>query len=488
MGGGGGKMFIAKGYYKKQVVFTLWFSQKNDGGEKEREKMKNKKLKLLLSLCSFVFCVVALCFGVYAATTATLTISGTITFEASTMYLNSVTLNNLTGEESSKTLYENRYLNEGSDTELELELGSQSVDTAQGLEIDIKLTSLEPDIYKKVIVSYTKLSGIDVQSTSTILQPNEDRLINSTYSSTLKIFITSENTTSLDLSFLNLTIGFEDYGTSLLKQDTTEGYYYVEMGTLPKVISGSNYKNEYVRWRYISADGETKIGDTQPSDLKGWYILETYNALLLTSWENSFIYESGATPSYHHTEDELLSVASNDYRASNIRQYLNLTGEEQVYKSYSGNSSAGFYGSGTSSNLCTDLNIDPQNDIVYKQIRSRSIADLYTDISANNNTPSSPSDITPNTASVKTPSGEIIPDSGFDKFWLLSHYEAYTLLSSGTTISSDSGREWDSNYWLRSPNSGSSNRAFYVCSSGDLDYTYIVYDYDNACRAAFQIL
>ena len=434
-----------------------------------------------------MFCVVALCFGVYAATTATLTISGTITFEASTMYLNSVTLNNLTGEESSKTLYENRYLNEGSDTELALDLGSQSVDTAQGLEIDIKLTSLEPDIYKKVIVGYTKPSGIDVQSTSTILQPNEDRVINSTYSSTLKIYITSENTTSLDLSSLNLTIGFEDYGTSLLKQDTTEGYYYVEMGTLPKVTSGSNYENEYVRWRYISADGETKIGDAQPSDLKGWYILETYDAVLKTSWENSYIYESGATPNYHHTEDELLSVAANDYRASNIRQYLNLTGEEQVYKSYSGNYQNATP-DGVQSNLCNDLNIDSQNDIVYKQIRSRSIADLYTNMSADNNTSSSPSDITPSTANVRTPSGEIIPDSGFDKFWLLSHYEAYTLLSSGETISSDSGRAWDYSYWLRSPNSGYNN-ASYVTSSGTLNgYGYGVGSNSLACRAAFQIL
>ena len=264
--------------------------------------------------------------------------------------------------------------------------------------------------------------------------------------------------------------------------DEANNYYYVEMGTVMR-----DTENEYIRWRYISADGETPIGDATVSSLNGTYILETFDAVLRTSWENSYINESGATPDYHHTEDELLSVAANDYRASNIRQYLNLTGEEQVYKSSSVSSSAGFYGSGAQGNLCTDLNIDPQNDIVYEQIRSRSIADLYTDMSADNNIPPTPSDITPSTANVRTPSGEIIPDSGFDKFWLLSYYEAYTLLSSSTTIGHDSGRAWDDNYWLRSPRSGFYSNAYHVRSSGIFNNLYPV-NFDYACRAAFQIL
>ena len=139
------------------------------------------------------------------------------------------------------------------DTQSTINIGTPVVPETESLEIDIELTSLNTTNYQKVTLNYTIPSGSDyeVRSTSTILQPNPNKLTNGAMSSILKIYVSSESTTSLDISSLNLNIGFVDYGTSLLQYDVTNDYYYVEMGSIPNQARGTNYESEYIRWKLI---------------------------------------------------------------------------------------------------------------------------------------------------------------------------------------------------------------------------------------------
>ena len=474
--------------------------------------MKSKKFKLLLSLSCFMFCVAALCFGVYAATTATLTISGTITFDAYEIYINSVTLNNLSpegtsGQTTSLTLgdYTGMYIGE-EDTQSTINIGTPVVPETESLEIDIELTSLNTTNYQKVTLNYTIPSGSDyeVRSTSTILQPNPNKLTNGAMSSILKIYISSDSTTNLDISSLNLSIGFEDYGTSLLQKDETNGYYYVEMGTIPNQISGTSYESEYIRWKLIGTQitpGTSTAASqykryvynetTAPTGTTGVFILET-NTLLERDNETYSLNEVAFNHSYStstntHTEEGWIDINASDYATSTVRQYIN---GNNVYKASS--SITGGYGPNISShysNMYTDFCIDTENDIVYKAITGRTLKDLY--LENGGGTLNSGQPVT--FPASLTRSG--YTSSTVDKFWLLSYYEAYSLFltNSGTqgTGTSDE-REWPTGsanlYWLRSPSSSSSNSyfAYGVSTAGSL-YSRNVNLSDYAARAAFTL-
>lgn len=484
--------------------------------------MKSKKFKLLLSLSCFMFCVVALCFGVYAATTATLTISGTITFDAYEIYINSVTLNNLSpegtsGQTTSLTLgdYTGMYIGE-EDTQSTINIGTPVVPETESLEIDIELTSLNTTNYQKVTLNYTIPSGSDyeVRSTSTILQPNPNKLTNGAMSSILKIYISSDSTTNLDISSLNLSIGFEDYGTSLLQYDGTNGYYYVEMGTIPNQISGTSYESEYIRWRLIgtqtaeatstSASQYARFdGTSAPSSgTTGVFILET-NTLLERDDETGYSLNEvafnhsylghGSSSSYYHNGDEWeeYDILANDYATSTVRQYIN---GNNVYKAATYTSGSGYTSSSVPnktseySNMYTDFCIDTENDIVYKAIIGRTLSDLYL-----NNAQSTSGGSVTFPEQLTTLNQEGYTSSTVDKFWLLSYYEAYSLFltntgSQGTGISDE--REWPTGsanfYWLRSPSSSVSYNAYNVNTSGYLS-NLNVYISNYAARAAFTL-
>ena len=74
-----------------------------------------------------------------------------------------------------------------------------------------------------------------------------------------------------------------------------------------------------------------------------------------------------------------------------------------------------------------------------------------------------------------------------DKFWLLSDYEAYNLLSDQDTMNASStDREWGDYYWLRSPYSSGSYSVHGVITSGNLNSNSRVNNYAYAARAAFK--
>ena len=262
------------------------------------------------------------------------------------------------------------------------------------------------------------------------------------------------------------------------------------MGTYSTTSDNAEGKreSEYLRWRYFSDTTSHYEFDrnTRPTG-EGYFILENYYSSyastsvggLYVSWNNDYTYRSSRDAT--HNYNGWNNIDANDYSTSNIRQYIN---GNDVQKSYSGSWNTTVTPNGTSSNMFTDLHIDPDNDIIYTDIIGRTLGDLYTDMS---NSGTNPQDVDFPKGSPDDWTGATITYSreDTDKFWLLSYYEAYTLLSGNATTSSDTDREWGDSYWLRSPNSSNSCGAFYVFTSGNLN-VIDVFNNNLAVRAAFK--
>ncbi len=325
------------------------------------------------------------------------------------------------------------------------------------------------------------------------------------------IYFQNKGTWSIDISNLQSFLKFEPVDT-LMHYDETDAddpYYYVEMGT----YKGTD-QVEYIRWRYVTSDltgyaqATDPIDTTNLSNLTGMYIQETYvdeyssssssTSILQVSFENSFTIDYDSDLLYHHTEPGLENVQPNEYRASNIRKYLNLTNDDVVSKGYSGNYQNATP-SGVQSNLCNDLNININSDIIYNQITARPLTNsegtgLYDNMKYDTSGGKLECDISYGVP-YENKAGSI-DDSNFDKFWIPSYYEMYKLFtddSGANTTGSCPSRAWHtqsgsavSYYWLRPTSSITSNSSCSVTSSGILAYVNRVSDV-IACRAAFQI-
>ena len=376
-------------------------------------------------------------------------------------------------------------------TMVEVPVGTAEIAGRSEIELDV-FSSL-PSYARMFVTNNDTNSNIKVNASSAYIKGN----------GVYKIYIDNTSTTTtqtLDLSDVSISYDKKD---TLMQYDDAENYYYVEMGTY---MPSGETTNEYIRWRYLTSDLTGYAQATNPndtttlSDLTGMYIQETYvdDTTHEVSWENSFIKESGATPSYHHTETGLEKVPANEYRASNIRKYLNLTNDDVVSKDYNKSSSSEYYGYGMQSNLCKDLNIDIDNDIIYKQITARPLTTsagtgLYDNMYDSTSGGKVECDISYGVP-YENKAGSI-DDSNFDKFWLPSYYEMYKLFtddSGANTAVSCPSRVWHTQsgssvtYWLRSPASSYDDLACYVNSLGVFFNGFSVMDNDNA-RPAFQI-
>ncbi len=422
-----------------------------------------------------------------------------------------------------------------------ISLNSETIGAKEEKTVKITLKAQgSSSAYQRLRLTYSNLpEGLRVNSTSIFLPQDGTEKVY-----TIKFY----NQTSEEISLENVqaTISLENV-SNLLMHDEANNYYYVEMGTVMR-----DAENEYIRWRYISADGETPIGDATVSSLNGTYILETdlaseysneaqiyiqqkvqegmldgsisaeemYIAIYVFMDEYFENYASGAfcafntevtadlddgnnNTMYKNTEYLSQNILANDYKTSTIRRYMNYTGDNTVYKHpgyvdalkyelgieeppTSGQISYSTANTNTqASNMVTDLNIDTTYDEVYTQIQARDLTDLYTDMTDSTTIPSN--------VTVPNVSVEGLNDTGSDTFWLLSYYEAYTLLSSGISTGIDLGRDWNDAvekdyYWLRSPNSSNFLSAWHVSDDGNLDNNNeSVYRSDFAARPAFQI-
>lgn len=359
--------------------------------------------------------------------------------------------------------------------------------------LTVSMTSLNAN-YIKNKVSWVNTSGVTISSTSLYLPKNPSEQLTSGESKDLTITV---NNTGSPTTISGLEVEFEEK-TDLLQvteEDETstyteEGYWYVEMGTYSTTSDNAEGKreSEYLRWRYFSdTTSHYEFNrDTRPTG-KGYFILENYYSSynstnvggLYCSWNNDYL---NASP-YKHQLNGWTDIDANDYSTSTIRQYMN-SEEERVQRYYTYSNSI-YSPNDPASNMFIDLHIDPDNDIIYTDIIGRTLGDLYTDMT---DSKTNPQDVTmPKGSSSGWEGAEITySEDDTDKFWLLSYYEAYTLLSGNTTTSSDTDREWGDYYWLRSPNSSHSNNACSVITSGNLSVNNGVNYGSNAVRAAFK--
>ncbi|MBQ3493830.1 MAG: hypothetical protein IJA69_00265, partial [Clostridia bacterium] len=360
-------------------------------------------------------------------------------------------------------------------------------------EIDVVISAKTPNFAKTNIaydLSEINDTKVYVRSASLFLDSSKE-------TQTLKIYICNNNTEAktISLADLGMTLSFDNSNNydELVQHDAEENYYYVEMGTIP---NSTNTGSEYIRWRYISEDGQTK--DATPFTTKGYYVLETMvhnnttiradgNSLGYCNYNNEYVYQQvdGKYQGTHLTTG-WENIKANDYATSTIRQYMNNTTEvvSTCAKSTNANNITTYTPDTTKyqSNMYIDYCIDPDNDVVYSLIQGRKISDLY----KNNNS---------NGTDVEAPtftSNELDMDAE-DKFWLLSAQELATIVSSDENLLEGWHAEdiiWDSGnftgqYWLRSPNADDSHGAHGVNSVGYCDSHGAL----NGCaaRAAFTL-
>ena len=360
--------------------------------------------------------------------------------------------------------------------------------------LTISMTSLNEN-YLKNIVSWYDTPNITISSTSLYLPQNPSEQLTSGTSRNLTITV---NNTGSATTISGLEVEFEEK-TDLLQvteEDETstyteEGYWYVEMGTYSTTSDNAEGKreSEYLRWRYFSdTTSHYKFDRNKRPTGEGYFILENYYSSyastnvggLYCSWNNDY---KSSSP-YKHQLNGWTNIDANDYSTSTIRQYMN--SEEERVKRYYTDLNSIYSPNDPASNMFIDLHIDPGNDIIYTGIIGRTLGDLYTDMTNS----------TTNLQDVKMPKGSssgwegakiTYSEDDADKFWLLSYYEAYTLLSGNATPSSDTDKEWGDFYWLRSPGSSGSNLAYFVSMLGSLNSNR-VYNDDCAVRAAFKLL
>ena len=418
--------------------------------------------------------------------------------EGSVLYVNNVTTKTDTSEDTIAELNGGRLINDSIDL--------SGIEFAAGeTTLTISMTSLSAK-YIKNIVSYdsgtvnyntTGTSGtLFVHSTSLYLPQNASGELASGESKDLTIYV--NNNTSSATTISGFKVSFKSYD-SLIHADTTNNYWYVEMGT----VMGET-ESEYIRWKYIASvddssgsDVATKYAtfdaDTAPTG-KGYFYLETNvltaigrdgtNNMIEVSFNNDWTRTSSLAG--HQTKAEWTSINANDYATSNVRRYINGVDSCDAFKNPSGTSTYPYTyePDGRESNMYDDLNIDTTNDLVYEKIVTRSLGELYKD---NKNSSTNPNDVT--YPSALKDGDEYYQEGHEDAFWLLSYYEVYRLTGGSSTTSSDSGRVWPTGsanfYWLRSPNSSISSIACYVSTSGGLASNN-VYLSDRAARAAFK--
>ena len=210
-------------------------------------------------------------------------------------------------------------------------------------------------------------------------------------------------------------------------------YHYIEMGT---------YNGEPIRWRYVADSNGTKYDGTSPvTSLKGYYVLETKMPISKPFLQSAKV---NNTNNNHKTQG-YENIHINDYGLSDARAYL--TSVDGFIK---------------------DANIS-ENDYIYNLISSRSVVDLYKNITDTHQ------DITAQDVEYSLSlSGDKNISMQKDKFWLMSCKELSTFLTGIENKKWIDGRA----YWLRTPHLGQGYHymTYFVVASGEVGYHTVIND------------
>ncbi len=442
----------------------------------------SKIIKMYSIFMCFVLVSCLIIYGVLSSPTGIVQIGGSLTYFVPALQVTAVSSSGATTDTYTD-------LAGGVAIDGSVDLSGITFNTGE-TTLTISMTSLSANYIKNIVnydsgtVSYntTGTSGtLFVHSTSLYLPQNASGELTSGESKDLTIYV--NNNTGSPTTISGLQVSFEEKA-SLLQADTENQYWYVEMGT----VMGQT-QSEYIRWKYIASvddssgsDVATKYAtfdaDTTPTG-EGYFYLETNVLSAIGKDGTNDIIEVSFNNEHrnnYHQQHGWTNVQANDYATSNVRQYIN---GNDAYDNYT-HSNSTYTPSGRLSNMYDDLNIDTANDIIYNQIITRSLGELYQD---NTSSSTNPSDVTfPDLSGADA--GYQYQETDEDAFWLLSYYEVYNLVGS-----SSSDRVWPTGsanyYWLRSLFLSRGNVVYGVYESGNLTTINVIGSF-SAARAAFK--
>ncbi len=420
------------------------------------------KRKLISCICMFAVALTSLVVGVWALKTVDFTVGGNLSYVAP----------GIEATISKGTLANGTFVNSADASTKMPQTQITKTDTAstlatkfsywQNLSLafneagdDTTITfSITNDMSSKYLVidistAYNSADNatISINTSSAVLEPSASQ------SFTITLAVTDKTADASLYGFsvvFNMTMSDSNPVVDL-QYDSTNDYYYVEMGT---------YNSSAVRWKLVGVNGEHLGSADAPDAGKGTFILETY---------------TGAYHAFGSVNDDY-TIGNNDYSSSYIREYL--TGNSSYALDYNGNVDNTAQGS-----FLTDFNI-AEDDEVYSAITARKITDLYKDIGWAESNIGGGQQYAPPAGTTQNATYDITPKTsvGADKLWLMSAKEAYTLLGGGE-IGEDKiiDGDWSINcntdnllwlgdtyefYWLRSPFSDNSSNACFIDDSG----------------------
>ena len=397
-----------------------------------------KRTKIIASLCALVLTIACLTFGVYSAVKTSFTASGSITFNSYGLdVLVEGTITNAvaagdgalnakyygaTKADHGDSNYTNKVGTNGSLPQWSMgAIGFNELDTTQTdedarntitIELKIKNYSGYPIAANATLKFGTSGSETETAFSSTF----QNTVVNNAGNiadtagteGVLTVTITPKSFSSAISGNFKMEVEIKPYKdpTILLQYDSTNNYYYLEMGHLNDAAQTA------VRWRLISQDGATSYNatTTKPTSLNGVYILETWS-------ENSDCYrdiyfDRGAT--------DTSGQCSTDYATSEIRSYLlgkDITNSDNHNgKAYYGDNDSATVIDVAATNFLTDFNIST-NDEVYNLIQKVTFGTSGNTKSTNGNCE--------------------------DAFWLMSKSEVETILCGGKWDNSKTN--WDAN-------------------------------------------
>ena len=403
------------------------------------------KRKLISCICMFAVALTSLVVGVWALKTVDFTVGGNLSY----------VVPGIEATISKGTLANGTFVNSADASTKMPQTQITKTDTASTLSTkfakwqnlslafneagdDTTITfSITNDMSSKYLVidistTYNSADNatISINTSSAVLEPSASQ------SFTITLAVT-DKTADASLYGFSVVFNMQMIDTDPrvdLQYDSTNDYYYVEMGT---------YNSSAVRWKLVGVDGAPLGSADAPDAGMGTFILETlidYKAL-----------------------NKTFDSSDNDYATSDIRTYLN--GD---YKTF--------------------LNLT--DDATYNAITAREISDLYTDMAWRRDDKYQVEDIS-------LPSGATGADklwlmSVAEVYTLLG---GGTIGADGTIASSWStevkaGCNWDADntsdyYWLRSPYPGYSSNAFNVDRRGGWGNTSV--GLARAVRPAFNL-
>ena len=422
------------------------------------------KTKLVSTIAAICMVLALLTVGVWAVSTASVTLGGSVSFTADNVHARitgnvtgtqeTISLPNLeydvntdvnsTDFQSKLSSWENNDMTFTSENLITMTITVENLSEERSLFVtltDNATTTNVDKTLKQGTSNYTSETAVEVSAKGT-----------TTFTMTLSV--TDKNQSASAIVSYQVDLRDQNAPTPKLSEvellyDSENNYYYVEMGT---------YNSQPVRWRYVSADGQTSYNATTTAPTiyegdTGYFILETVTTT------NCF------GDSYYHEEQG--SKGNNDYATSVIRQYI--TGHDCAL------AWDGLGYNGSIGNYLNDIGITEDN-AVYSKIIARDVQDLYKNINWDGNV---------------TISDGTTTTTGSDKLWIPSVAEIYSLVGGGdiSNITSDWSEYYNKLAWnekkytLRSPGN-LVTRHFAVDENGNCSQNQYV-DYSCGVRPMF---